>query len=95
MQNWVAIVRHTSFHLTKIEVEVSDEDFILVLTQGLPTTYKTFVVSLDAMDPSLLNSEHVISHLLNKEVHQLVLNCNPELQTTQKDVAFYVNEKKT
>jgi gag-polypeptide of LTR copia-type len=43
MQNWISIVRHTAFHLTKIGVEVSEEDFILVLTQGLPVAYETFV----------------------------------------------------
>ena len=50
MQNQIAIIRHTSFYLTQIGVEVSDEDFILVLTQGLPATYKTFVVSLNAVE---------------------------------------------
>ena len=90
MQNWIAIVRHTAFCLTQIRVKVSDKDFILVLTQGLPTTYKTFVVSLDVTDPSLLNSEHVISCLL--EVCQLALIHDPELQTTQKDI--YANAKK-
>jgi hypothetical protein len=95
MQNWIATVRHTAFRLTQIGVEVSEEDFILVLTQGLPTAYETFVVSLDATDPSLLTSEHVISRLLNEEVRQLALNRDHEPQTTQKDTAFYVNSKKT
>ena len=90
------IVRHTAFRLTQIGVEVSDKDFILVLTQGLPATYETFVVSLDATDPSLLTSEHVISRLLNEEVRQLVLNNHdPELQITQKDAAFHTSTKRT
>jgi hypothetical protein len=54
MQNWIAIVRHTAFCLTQIGFEVSKEDFILVLTQGLPVAYETFVVSLNVTDPSLL-----------------------------------------
>ena len=82
MQNWIATVRHMSFRLTQIGVEVSEEYFILVLTQGLPTTYETFVVSLDATDPSLLTSEHVISRLLNEEVGQLALNCDHEFVTS-------------
>jgi hypothetical protein len=81
------------FRLIQIGVEVSDEDFILVLTQGLPAAYETFVVSLDATDPSLLTSEHVISHLLNKEVRQSGLN--HKSQTTQKDAAFYTKTSKT
>ena len=96
MQNWIVIVRHTAFRLTQIGVEVSDEDFILVLTQGLPAAYETFVVSLDATDPSLLTSKHVISRLLNEEVCQLVLNnCDPELQITWKDAAFHTGTKRT
>ena len=89
MQNWIAIVRHTAFRLTQIGVEVSDEDFILVLTQGLPPAYETFVVSLDATDPSLLTSEHVISRLLNEEVRQSAHDSNK-----QKDTAFHANTKR-
>ena len=84
----------TAFCLTQIGVKVSNEDFILVFTQGLPTAYETFVVSLNVTDLSLLNSKHMISRLLNKEVCQLVLIRDPELQTTQKDNAFYANAKK-
>ena len=95
MQNWIATVRETTFCLMQIGVEVSDEDFILVLTQGLSATYKIFVVSLNATDPSLLTSEHVISCLLNEEVHQLAAKQNPRLQAIQTDTAFHVNAKKT
>ena len=91
MQNWIAVVRHTAFCLTQIGVEVSDEDFILVLTQGLPATYKTFVVSLDATDPSLLMSEYVICRLLNEEVHQS--GPKEQLSTPQKDAVFQVDKK--
>jgi hypothetical protein len=89
MQNWIATVRHTAFRLTQIGVEVPDEDFILVLTQGLPAAYETFVVSLDATDPSLLTSEHVISRLLNEEVRQSAHDSNK-----QKDAAFHANLKR-
>ena len=95
IQNWIATVRHTAFRLTQIGVEVSGEDFILVLTQGLPATYKTFAVSLDATDPSLLTSEHVISRLLNEEVRQLTLNRDHESHATPNDTAFHANAKKT
>ena len=91
MQNWIAVVRHTAFRLTQIRVEVSDEDFILVLTQGLPAAYETFIVSLDATDPDLLDSEYVISRLLNEEVCQSGLK--DKLLTTQKDAAFQVDKK--
>ena len=94
MQNWIATVRQTTFRLTQIGVEVSDEDFILVLAQGLPATYENFVVSLNVTDPSLLTSEHVISHLLNEEVCQLALKQNPRLQAIQTDTAFHANVKK-
>ena len=92
MQNWIAVVRHTAFRLMQIGVEVSDEDFILVLTQGLPAAYETFVVSLDATDPSLLTSEYVICRLLNEEVRQSGLK--DQLSVAQKDVAFQVDKKR-
>ena len=95
MQNWIATVRQTAFHLMQIGVKVSDEDFILVLTQGLPAAYKNFVVSLNATDPSLLTSKHEISHLLNEEVHQLALKQNPGLQAIHPDTAFSCQCKKT
>jgi len=91
MQNWIAVVRHTAFRLTQIGVEVSDEDFILVLTQGLPASYETFVVSLDATDPSLLTSEYVICRLLNEEVRQSGFK---DQLSTQKDAAFQVDKKR-
>ena len=48
MSSWIADVHHTAFRLKEIGVEVSDEDLVLVLTQGLPPSYKNFVVTLDA-----------------------------------------------
>ena len=43
------------------------EDLVLVLTMGLPTSYSTFVVALDATDPTLLTLDNVIARLLNEE----------------------------
>lgn len=94
MSNWIAEVRHTAFCLGQIGVEVSDEDFVLVLTQGLPRTYENFVVSLDATDPDLLDSEHVITRLLNEEARQI--NTNTSRESSTKDAAFLAsNQKRT
>jgi hypothetical protein len=59
--SWIADVHHTAFHLGEIDVKVSDEDLILIHMQGLPPSYKKFVVTLDATDTGQLTSEHVIT----------------------------------
>ena len=67
MQAWIATVRHTTFKLKEVDVDVSDEDLILVLTVGLPPSYENFIVSLDATPSDELTLEHVITHLMNEE----------------------------
>jgi hypothetical protein len=92
MSSWVAKVRHTAFRLEEIGVEVSDEDFILVLTQGLPPSYDNFVVTLDATDVDVLSSEHVITRLLNEEARQI----NGTRESPKTDAAYFVaNQRRT
>lgn len=94
MSNWIAEVRHTAFRLEQIGVEVSDEDLVLVLTQGLPPTYENFVVSLDATDPDQLNSEHVITRLLNEEARQANTSTVTTHEPSTRDVAFFASSQK-
>jgi hypothetical protein len=71
MQNWIAEVQHAACRLQETNVEVPDEDFILVETQGLPVSYDNLVVSLDASPPEMLIVDHAIRRLLNEEVRQI------------------------
>ncbi|KAI5989250.1 hypothetical protein EDD15DRAFT_2107955, partial [Pisolithus albus] len=70
MQAWIAEVRRTAFQLQEVDVSVSDEDIILVLTLGLPTSYESFVVSLDTTPPDQLTLDYVITRLMNEEAWQ-------------------------
>ena len=70
IQSRVADVRRVAFQLSEIDVTVPDEDVILVLTAGLPSSYESFIISLDAVSPSSLTLDFVISRLLNEEACQ-------------------------
>ena len=67
MQNFISEARRIAFQLTEIGIAVDDEDIILVLTRGLPSTYKNFIIILDSTPTSQLTLDYVISHLLNEE----------------------------
>ncbi|KAI0787682.1 hypothetical protein C8Q74DRAFT_1409132 [Fomes fomentarius] len=71
MSAWIADVRHAAFNLENISATITDEDVILVLTNGLPTSYSQLIVTLDATPPSVaLTVETVIKRLLNEESRQ-------------------------
>lgn len=77
MQSWVAEVRHAAHQLKDAKAEATDEDIILVLTQGLPITFENFVVSLDTTASSDLTLNYIISCLLNEEARQKVKEMEP------------------
>ena len=72
MQSWIAEVRDAA-HLLNADAEASEEDIILVLTQGLTSKFDNFVVTLDATAASDLTLDYVIARLLNEEAHQGVI----------------------
>jgi hypothetical protein len=51
---------------------VSDEDMIVVLTTGLPTSYTRapIIISFDALESSKLTIDFIITRLLNEEGRQ-------------------------
>jgi hypothetical protein len=71
MSAWIGEVRTIAYQLTQVGVTLTDEDTILVLTTGLPSSYTSFIVALDATDPTLLTLEYVIGRLLNEESRHL------------------------
>jgi hypothetical protein len=71
VQAFISNARRLANHLIEIGVTVDDEDIILVLTGGLPSSYENFVVSLDSTPPSELTLEYVVTRLLNEEACQL------------------------
>lgn len=70
MSAWVGRVKRMAFQLVAIGVEVSDEDRILALTNGLDDTYESFVISLDSTAPQNLTLDYVVDRLLNDEMRR-------------------------
>ena len=70
MQSWIADICDVAHCLQDADAKASEEDVILVLTQGSPSTFDNFVVSLNATATSNLTINYIFSHLLNKEAHQ-------------------------
>ena len=70
MESWIGEVRGLANRLKAIDINVSDEDMIVVLTAGLPITYTPIVISFDALDSLKLTLDFVITRLLNEEGRQ-------------------------
>lgn len=70
MSAWIGRVKGAAHQLVEIGVEVSDEDRILVLTNGLDVSYDSFVISLDSTPSDELTLELVVNRLLNEEVRR-------------------------
>ena len=70
MQSYINQVQELAGKLTDLGSEISDEEAILVLTQGLPDTYDSLIVSLDATPPEALTVDGVIARLINEESRQ-------------------------
>ena len=70
MESWIGEVRSRARRLESVEVKVSDEDIIVVLTAGLPISYTPVVISFDAVEPEKLTLDFVITRLLNEEARQ-------------------------
>jgi hypothetical protein len=58
--------------LKAIDVDVSDEDTIVVLTAGLPPSYTPIVISFDALESTKLTLVFIITRLLNEEGRQAI-----------------------
>ncbi|TBU23862.1 hypothetical protein BD311DRAFT_602175, partial [Dichomitus squalens] len=73
MTSWIADVHQLAFQLKDIGATyttVTDEDIIIVLTKGLPSSYEHLVVSLDATLSDDLTLNLVIRRLVNEESRQ-------------------------
>ncbi len=57
--------------LEQAGIIVNDQDKILALTMGLPSTYDAVIINFDSTPTDQLTLTHVISRLLNEEVRQL------------------------
>ncbi|KAH9893348.1 hypothetical protein C8Q73DRAFT_746107 [Cubamyces lactineus] len=70
MSTWVGDVRCAAVQLTKISVNLTDEDCIVVLTGSLPLSYEQCVITLGSTPNESLTFDYVVNHLLNEESRQ-------------------------
>ena len=70
MSAYVARVRHIAFLLEEAGVNVTDDDIILAITSGLPHSYDSFLISLDATSDTDYTLPHVIARLVNEYQRQ-------------------------
>jgi len=69
MLAWIGWVKAMAFRLTEINVAITDEDQILMLTMGLDASYESFIISFDGTQLELLTLNYIIHCLLNEDVH--------------------------
>ena len=84
MEGWIGEVHSRSNRLKAIDVSVSDEDIIVVLTAGLPSSYAPVIISLDSVKASKLMLDFVITWLLNEESHQ-VISSEPNVEVKKEE----------
>ncbi|KAF8803200.1 hypothetical protein BYT27DRAFT_7226074 [Phlegmacium glaucopus] len=67
MESWIGEVQTRTRHLENIDITVSDEDMIVILTAGLPLSYTPVIISFNALNPEKVTLNFVINCLLNEE----------------------------
>src|SRR5258707_15560589 len=79
MASWISDVKGIVFQLSQIGVAVPDEDIILALTNGLPTPYNYFILTLDSTPSEVSNLNYIIGHLRTEETHQCAESGSPDM----------------
>lgn len=88
MQSWIGDVRAQQFELGHVGVTVTEQDMILALTMGLPSSYDGLIIVFDSTPSAELTLETVISRLINEETRQSSLGTiRTERTIRPKDVA--------
>lgn len=70
MVGWIGQIQSLAFRMEEAGVSVSEQDRILALTMGLPSTYDAVIINFDSTPADQLTLEHVITRLLNEETRQ-------------------------
>ena len=82
MASWIADVKGVVFQLSQIGVTLPDEDTILALTNGLPSSYEHLVLALDSTPSEVFNLDYVIRRLRTEETRQLAESKPPDALDT-------------
>ena len=75
--SWIADVKGVVFQLSQIGVIVPEDDTILSLTNGLPSSYEHLVRALDSTPSEAFNLDYVIGRLRTEETRQLTESGSP------------------
>jgi gag-polypeptide of LTR copia-type len=70
MQAWIGHIQSLAFCMEEAKIEVTDQDWILMLMMGLPASYGAVIINFDSTAPEHLTLNHVITQLLNEEAQQ-------------------------
>jgi hypothetical protein len=71
MQAWIGYIRQLAYDVEQVtDTLVPDQDIILALTLGLPSSYDNVVIGFDATPSDQLTLDLVITRLLNEETRQ-------------------------
>ena len=68
MQAWIRDIQSLAFWMREVGIEVTNQDKILTLMMGLPTSYDAIIINFDSTPPEPLTLNHVIICLLNEEI---------------------------
>ncbi|KAK0479050.1 hypothetical protein EDD18DRAFT_1086727, partial [Armillaria luteobubalina] len=68
------------------------QDMILAFTLGLPSSYYTVIIHFDATPPDQVTIDHVITRLLNDEIHQTMNHHCSTQNATATDEALSVTQ---
>lgn len=95
MQAWIGYIQGLAFQMENANIIVTDQDKILAITMGLPSSYDNVIINFDSMIPDTLTLDLVITHLLNEEVQQITQPSPiPVKQEDSDDLAMAVSHAK-
>ncbi|KAF8881513.1 hypothetical protein CPB84DRAFT_1687193 [Gymnopilus junonius] len=94
MQAWIGQIQGLAFHLEQAGISVSDQDKILAITMGLPSTYDAVIINFDSTPSDQLTLNHVFNCLLNEEVQQsVIISLVPACPANGDVICFFCNKK--
>ena len=74
--------------LENVDIKVSDEDMIVILTAGLPDSYTPIIITFDALDPEKLTLDFIINCLLNEKARQV----GPQIKEGPESAAMHAGQ---
>ena len=93
MQAWIGHIQGLAFQMVEAGILVTDQDHILALMMGLPSSYDAIIINFDSTPADQLTLNNVIICLLNEELCQASQTAPTE--TTVENTALAAIPAKT